>query len=143
MPVQGVNKKRLLWYAAQMKKTKIIVFVMVFLLSPLASGVEILRANEWAVPKQAATILAMPAIHKSMQIIQNSPSNTLRIRYPGGDEGTLWANELRSWLIALGLSSKRIDLVPGSASASTIELEVLSHKLKAKNKPLTQTKQAK
>lgn len=126
-----------------MKKTNIIAFVMLLILSPLANGMEILRANEWAVPKQAATIIAMPAIRKSMQIIQNSPSNTLRIRYPGGDEGTLWANELRSWLIALGLSSKRIDLVPGSASASTIELEVITHTLKIKTKPLTQIKQAK
>lgn len=126
-----------------MKKTNIIAFVTLLILSPHASGMEILRANEWAVPKQAATIIAMPAIRKSMQIMQNSPSNTLRIRYPGGDEGTLWANELRSWLIALGLSSKRIDLVPGSASASTIELEVITHTLKIKTKPLTQIKQAK
>ena len=126
-----------------MKKTNIIAFVMLLILSPLANGMEILRANEWAVPKQAATIIAMPAIRKSMQIIQNSQSNTLRIRYPGGDEGTLWANELRSWLIALGLSSKRIDLVPGSASASTIELEVITHTLKVKTNVLTQLNQAK
>lgn len=126
-----------------MKKTSSIAFIILFLLSPLASGMEILRADEWAVPKQAATILAMPAIRKSMQLIQNSPSNTLRIRYPGGDEGTLWANELRSWLIALGLSSKRIDLVPGSATASTIELEVITHTLKISAKPLTQINQVK
>ena len=126
-----------------MNKICLNAIVLLLIVSPVASAVEILHANEWAIPKQAETILAMPAISKSMQIIQNSPSNTLRIRYPGGDEGTLWANELRSWLIALGLSSNRIDVVPGSASASTIELEVLTHKVITKTKPLTETNQAK
>lgn len=59
-----------------------------------------------------------------MQINVNS---LLKIKYPGGDEGTLWVNELRSWLIALGLSSERIELIPGSAISTTIELEVVTN----------------
>lgn len=89
-----------------------------------AAEVELLHANEWSVPKQANTILAMPAIHKSMHKLQVNVNSSLKLKYPGGDEGTLWVNELRSWLIALGLSSKRIELVPGSAISTTIELEV-------------------
>ena len=77
-------------------------------------------------PKKATTILAMPAVHKSMKKLQRNVNSFLKLKYPGGDEGTLWANELRSWLIALGLSSKRIELVPGSAISTTIELEVLT-----------------
>lgn len=111
-----------------MNKVHVSAILMLFSLSSFVSAFEILNANEWAVPKRADTILAMPAINKSMQIIQNSPSNSLRLRYPGGDEGTLWANELRSWLIALGLSSDRIEVVPGSSTSTTIELEVLINK---------------
>ena len=108
---------------------KIIFTSLLFFLAnnAFAENVELLHANEWSVPKQAKTILLMPAINKSMKKLNKSINSTLNVKYPGGDEGTLWANELRSWLIALGLSSKRIDLIPGSAISTTIELEVLSN----------------
>ncbi len=101
--------------------------VMFFVTSAFAADIELLHANEWSVPKQATTILTMPAIHKSMKKLQTDVNSVLKIKYPGGDEGTLWASELRSWLIALGLSSRRIKLVQGSAISTTIELEVLSN----------------
>ena len=107
---------------------KLILSTLLFLVSSSlwAKNIELLHAKEWSVPKQTATLLAMPAVHKSMIKLQNDSNSTLKIKYPGGDEGTLWVNELRSWLVALGLSSKRIDLVPGSAISTTIELEVIS-----------------
>lgn len=107
-----------------MNRFIISTIILFFVANIFAADVELLHANEWSVPKQTATLLAMPAIHASMQKLQNVNSS-LRIKYPGGDEGTLWVNELRSWLIALGLSSRRIELVPGSAISTTIELEVI------------------
>ena len=101
------------------------IAVLFFSINVAATDIELLHAKEWAVPKQASTLLTMPAISKSMQKLQQNVNSVLRLKYPGGDEGTLWVNELRSWLIALGLSSKRIELVPGSAISTTIELEVL------------------
>lgn len=92
-----------------------------------AANSELLHASEWSVPKKATTLLAMPAINKVMKKLQKNVNSSLKIKYPGGDEGTLWANELRSWLIALGLSSKRIELIPGSAVSTIIELDVLPH----------------
>lgn len=100
---------------------------MFFVTNVFAADTELLHAKEWSVPKQATTLLAMPAISKSMQKLHKYENSFLNIKYPGGDEGTLWASELRSWLIALGLSSKRIELVPGSAVSTTIELEVLTN----------------
>lgn len=92
----------------------------------LTAEAEILHADEWLLPKQAATILALPAISKSMEQLQKDASSSLLLKYPGGDEGNLWVNELRSWLITLGLSSKRIELIQGSANSTAIELEILS-----------------
>ena len=103
------------------------LITLFFTTNIFAADVELLRANEWSVPKKTATLLAMPAIHKSMEKLQINVNSFLKIKYPGGDEGTLWVNELRSWLIALGLSSNRIELVPGSAISTTIELEVISN----------------
>ncbi len=98
--------------------------VLIFMSATFAADIELLHANEWSVPKQATTLLAMPALNKSMRKLENDLSRSLKIKYPGGDEGTLWANELRSWLVALGLSSRRIELIPGSAISTIIELEV-------------------
>lgn len=108
-----------------MKRLIPAIITLFFSVNLFAAEVELLHANEWSVPKKASTILAMPAIQKSMKKLQRNVNSFLKLKYPGGDEGTLWANELRSWLIALGLSSKRIELVPGSAISTTIELEVL------------------
>jgi len=109
-----------------MNKFLISVLLLCFASSAFAKNNELLHANEWSVPKQTATLLAMPAIHHVMQKLQKDVNSSLVIKYPGGDEGTLWAYELRSWLVALGLSSKRIELVPGSAVSTIIELDVLS-----------------
>jgi len=112
---------------SNMSKSFIATVMLIFVTNAFAADVELLHANEWSVPKQTVTVLAMPAINKSMRKLQNDTNSILKIKYPGGDEGTLWANELRSWLVALGLSSNRIDLIQGSAISTTIELEILSN----------------
>lgn len=101
----------------------IMIFMLLATLS-VAAEPERLHANEWLLPKKAGAILNMPAIYKSMLKIQKSPNSVLSLKYPGGDEGTLWVNELRSWLVTLGLSSKRIRLVKGSAISTSIEFDV-------------------
>jgi len=111
-----------------MNRSLLILFFLFITHSTLAGEIELLHADEWLLPKQAATILEMPAISKSMQQLQRDMNSSLLLKYPGGDEGTLWINELRSWLIALGLSSKRIELVQGSVNPATIEFEVLPGK---------------
>lgn len=110
-----------------MKRMILVVITLFLSANILAAEVELLHASEWSVPKKASTILAIPPIKNSMRKLQRNVNSFLKLKYPGGDEGTLWANELRSWLIALGLSSKRIELVPGSAISTTIELEVLTN----------------
>lgn len=110
-----------------MNKLIVTTVVWFFVANAFAADVELLHANEWSVPKQTSTLLEMPAINKSMKKLQKNANSLLKIKYPGGDEGTLWVNELRSWLVALGLSSSRIELVQGSAISTSIELEVLSN----------------
>ena len=107
--------------------TRFITLIFFLFLSTLANAAEpeLLHANEWLLPKKATTILDMPAIHKSMLKMQAQPQSVLSLKYPGGDEGTLWVYELRSWLVTLGLSSSRIKLKQGSAISTTIEFVVL------------------
>lgn len=120
------------FYAMLQNMTRFITITLFMLLTTfsIAAEPEKLQSNEWLLPKKAGTILSMPAIYNSMLKIQKSPNSILSLKYPGGDEGTLWANELRSWLVTLGLSSKRIMLVQGSAISTSIEFEVSTPKVR-------------
>lgn len=91
-------------------------------------AVFILTTSEWNVPRTTETILAMPALQKTIQAYNQNPGSIIQIHYPGGDEGTLWASELRSWLVALGVASRHIELLPGSRKAGQLELQVMPTK---------------
>lgn len=88
-----------------------------------ASSPLYLTAVEWAQPRNGLSITRYPALSQAMAELQDG--QRLQLRYPGGDEGSLWAHELQAWLVALGLSSQRIELLPGSGRADAIELRVV------------------
>lgn len=83
-----------------------------------------LSSAEWAQPRHGEWLVRQPALSAAVNALQQQPEAHLLIRYPGGDEGVLWADELQAWLVALGVASSRIERFPGSGSADHIELEV-------------------
>ncbi len=83
-----------------------------------------LQYDVWSVPRRAETLIAMPALRGAVQALRATPAGRLILRYPGGDAGTLWVNELESWLVALGVPRERIEKTPGSADPRRIELEI-------------------
>ncbi len=90
------------------------------------SPVYILTASDWNVPRTTETILHMPALQHTVQDYNKHPNAKIQIHYPGGDEGTLWATELRSWLVALGIASRHIELLPGSRKDGQLEMQVIT-----------------
>ncbi|MCW9024143.1 MAG: hypothetical protein OQK73_05630 [Gammaproteobacteria bacterium] len=87
-----------------------------------------ISAQHWAMPRQAESLTNLPPLASVINRFRNSPPGShLLIRYPGGDEGSLWLNELQSWLVALGIGSKDMELVPGSSQQTVIELEVIEN----------------
>lgn len=108
------------------------VFVIVcFAASPHVASAEeqnvfILSASEWNVPRTTEAILSMPALQQTMQAYSKLSDPKIQIRYPGGDEGTLWAHELRSWFVSLGIASSHIELLPGSRDPGQLELQVIN-----------------
>jgi hypothetical protein len=84
-----------------------------------------LSAEEWARPRHGEWLVAHPALSAALNKLQQSPQSVLQLRYPGGDEGVLWAEELQAWLVALGLESERIEKLPGSGGEAAIQLEVI------------------
>lgn len=84
-----------------------------------------ISAQEWAQPRHGDWLVTQPALAGAIAELQQDPQSRLQVRYPGGDEGVLWAEELQSWLVALGVASSRIELAPGSSKADLIELNIL------------------
>jgi len=81
----------------------------------------------WARPRSAAAVLAMPAVERLMRdFLRAAAGSRVELRYPGGAEGSLWAGELRDWLVALGLPAARIDTVSGSPRGDQLELTIRS-----------------
>lgn len=85
----------------------------------------ILTNNEWNVPRTTRTVLDMPALRKTIQAYDKHTGSRIQIHYPGGDEGTLWASELRSWFVSLGVASNHIVLLPGTRKPGQLELQVM------------------
>lgn len=101
--------------------------IALLLLSPLPAISEDswqITALEWSRPRHGEWLVRQPALSAAIVQLQQQPQARLQIRYPGGDEGVLWAEELQAWLVALGLASNRIERIPGSSEANTISLVI-------------------
>ena len=89
-----------------------------------AAPLHTITAEEWAHPRGGEMLTQMEPLRDAVRQWMGQPASTLVIRYPGGEEGGLWAGELRSWLVALGITSNHIELWPGSSRPDAVELEV-------------------
>lgn len=83
--------------------------------APDVSGVTI-AAEQWARPRSGRSVAAFPGLAAFVAQLERAPDKRLALRFASGDETALWAEELRAWLVALGLPSARLALEPGSSS---------------------------
>lgn len=94
-----------------------------------SSSAELITAEDWSHPRNGVFVARLPAVAAAVDQMTARPNRKLLIRYPDGEAGVLWAQELRAWLVAMGISSNRIDIVPGSAPSSisddALELAVI------------------
>ena len=67
-------------------------------------------AAEWSRPRSAAMVRALPGVRDCVQAWLESPAQHLVLVSAPGEEGGLWAVELRDWLVALGVPSASIEL---------------------------------
>jgi len=84
----------------------------------------LLTAEEWSRPRDGAAIVELPALNAMLREFNRQPESEIVIRYPGGEEGVIWVQELRSWMIALGVPAARIVLQPGSSRLDALNLRV-------------------
>ena len=81
-------------------------------------------AEQWARPRSGEAVTQLPELVRLVEALDRNPSQRLVVRHASGDDGTLWAEELRSWLVALGIPSVNIELAPGALEADKLLLEL-------------------
>lgn len=95
------------------------------LLCGAASAEEFLLGREdWARPRRGDALPEIAPLRAAVNALDAAPGSRLRVHYAGGEEGSLWAHELRGWLIALGVPGRRIELLPGGSDTLNLRLEV-------------------
>ncbi len=83
-----------------------------------------LDAAEWARPRSAEAVTAMPAVRDAVRAWAQTPSAELVVRHPSGESGLLWGEELRSWLVALGVPGDATVLAVGGGLDGEVELMI-------------------
>ena len=91
-----------------------------------AESVHSLTAELWSSPRQGDNVTRMSPVAAAVAELIQREHSELVLRHPGGEEGVLWVQELRAWLVSLGIESERIALEPGSPRSDVIELYVRS-----------------
>lgn len=106
---------------------KILMFIVLVSYSLLLAAEErwSVTTTEWAQPRSGEMLKTLPGVRAAMKALGKSMTSRLAIHHPGGDQAIWWAEELRGWFITLGLSSRRIELVPGSGEADMMYLYLI------------------
>lgn len=84
-------------------------------------------AEEWARPRSGEMIATMPVIREVVTTWMKMKNADITIRYPGGETGIIWAQELRDWLVSLGVESNALILSVGSSAEDRLDLIINVH----------------
>jgi hypothetical protein len=85
-----------------------------------------LSTDDWVRPRSGATVVEFEALRDAVAAWSAAgATGIIEIRYPGGEEGGLWAGELTDWLVAFGVPSRHIQTTAGSSGRDRIILDVI------------------
>ena len=99
---------------------------LLFLLPALVSAdtAFTLDAAEWSRPRTGDAVAAMPTVREAVRTWSQTSGAELAIRHPRGEAGVLWAEELRDWLVALGVPADAVALDAAGRMEDQLELNV-------------------
>lgn len=118
-----VNKVLHRWYSVGITLTRLVALLLLVLPVSLVAESVTITADQWASPRGGQSITRFERLNKLVQTLDQNPDNRILIRYAEGENGTLWAEELRSWLVSLGIPSGRIVLNTGLGQSDAIIVE--------------------
>ena len=89
-----------------------------------ADGECAVTAEEWSRPRSAAMVVALPGVRDCVRRWQDDARQRLVLVHRPGEEGGVWAAELRDWLVALGVPSRQLVLRAVGTDPERIVLRV-------------------
>jgi hypothetical protein len=84
-----------------------------------------LHAEQWELARNGEQLLQIPVLNKVVNTWLLKEGYRIELRYPGGEEGELWIDELMDWLISLGIPSRYLVAVRGSGEADIIIFKII------------------
>lgn len=90
----------------------------------------VIHSEQWDMPRHGETLIKQPELGKLVRLWASRPDSRIDIRYPGGEGGELWVQELMDWLVALGVPSEAIVYSLGSGGEDIIKLALNSKQVK-------------
>lgn len=78
----------------------------------------------WDRPRSSTLVMGEPGVRAAVQAWLAQPSSRLTIRYAGGAERALYAEELRAWLVALAVEPQQIVLQADLPAGSPMRMEL-------------------
>ena len=85
-----------------------------------------LRAEQWELARSGESILAIPVLNQLVNAWLLDKTMKIELRYPGGEEGEFWVQELTDWMVSLGIPSKHLVSIPGSGSDDSIKFALIN-----------------
>ena len=84
-----------------------------------------LTEEQWDLVKRGEQLLEMSVLQELVDAWSLQQGQAVELRYPGGEEGELWVEELKDWLISLAIPSKYLLAVAGSGEADVIIVKIV------------------
>ncbi len=95
----------------------------------------VLTADQWEIARNGESILSHVILNDVVRTwlpsVKNLQNNTkphkneiIEIQHPGGEEGEVWVQELTDWLVALGIPSRFMSVIPGSIADDEIRFQL-------------------
>lgn len=91
------------------------------------SGRSVIGADIWARPRSGADLASLPELRALIEVFERQPDGQVVVRHGTGEEAGLWAEEMRSWLVALGIPSSRVRTEVDPAVKGELHLEVRAY----------------
>ena len=78
----------------------------------------------WQAPRSGQTVRAEPQLQRAFAAYLKTERTRLRLHHQKRDESIAQAEELRGWLIALGVEAERIEMADDNP-LNTLQLEIM------------------
>ena len=106
------------------------VFKLVLMLAGVSPAASLAQAQEippelWDRPRSAADIAGHETIKRAVLAALAKPETRIVIHHAAGQEPLIQAEELRSWLGALAIDTRRVVLRSDLAAGTPLKIEVI------------------